>query len=646
MPFLPTTPTHSEVFIMSCHSSLPRPIRISPTPKAPVTIAILLCSYFAFAGIAAGQASSPLPDAWLSRWNAPALEDRPLQIVHGIRPEFAFADGVEDVLDPQATTRRTGEGMRYFLRRGRGGIVCNVAFDQYLESEDHWKTFVDGIDACARLGMVVWIYDEKGYPSGTAGGLVLRGNPEFEARVWAYAPDRPERIFLRAAFEHMHAANNYHAVRRYVNLLDDRAVDKFVHVTHDAYRQRVGEHFGKTIRAFFTDEPSLMDVNLGPIPEPARSRVPVEDRPDPTVQPLPVVPWAYDLEAQYRRRYGEDLAPDLERLFTGDTSRDKLVRRRYWTLVGDLLAERYFGRLARWCAENGLASSGHNLTEESLLHHVPHYGNALQAIAGMHIPGLDMLSSDPRAVIYSGWLTAAMPSSAALLRGGRRVMTEVSDFQQKMGGHGPVSLDAMQATAAWQAAWGVTEFTLYYGVEDRSIDDNRRYGEFVGRLNAVLKPASPVRRVALYYPALDMAEEYRPQADRLTLESQSPRMQRIVGSFMRIGQSLQRRQIPFVLIDHRFLEQSEQHGAMLCVGNAAFDRLIIPDGCRLPEAAAETVEAFKKAGGRVLVDGSQDPIGLENVVARLDPDWLVSPSNDMICLGRFRRNDREILLLV
>ena len=97
-----------------------------------------------------------LPAAWRSSWQSPPATDRPLQIVHGI---------------PAA--RASVEGMQYYRDRGLGGIVCNVAFDQYLQSEANWKTLEQGIAACRQLGLVVWLYDEEGYPSGAAGGLVL-----------------------------------------------------------------------------------------------------------------------------------------------------------------------------------------------------------------------------------------------------------------------------------------------------------------------------------------------------------------------------------------------------------------------------------------------------------------------------------------
>lgn len=494
--------------------------------------------------------------------------------------------------------------------------------------------------------MVVWIYDEKGYPSGSAGGLVLRNNPEYEAQELAYDASRPDPFILRPSYEFTHAANNYHAARRYPNLLDERAVRKFLALTHQAYRRHLGSDLGTVVRAFFTDEPSLLAVNLGQIPEAARRNVPVEDAPDPTARPLPAVPWVYDLADRYQQRYGEDLIAVRRSLFEGDSDADKTVRRRFWQLVGDLLSERYFGTIQQWCRENRVASSGHNLWEEALMHHPALYGNALKALTRMDIPGMDELSSDPAVVLHGHWMTAAMPASAAILSGGRRVFTEVSDFSEKMSGRGPASLPMMLGTAAWQAAMGVTEFTLYYSIRDRSAEDYRTYCEYVGRLNAVLKPARLAPRVLLYYPIYDLMAEYKPVAEPLSLNSQSPRAQRIVGSFQRLGTALTRSQIPFCLADYEALERMAVRNGRLALGRRPFSAVVLPSGVELPARAQAVIQRFAAAGGTVVSDDNGRPLDSPALVAALKPEHRLTPPSGEIVLGRFERDGYVILALV
>jgi hypothetical protein len=280
------------------------------------------------------------------------------------------------------------------------------------------------------------------------------------------------------------------------------------------------------------------------------------------------------------------------------------------------------------------------------LHHVPLYGNALKALCRMDIPGLDMLSSDPQAVIYTGWMTAILPASAALFNGGRKVMTEVSDFSQTMANGNTVSLEHMQATAAWQAALGVTEFMLYYDYRKRSAEDYRSYCDYVGRLNAVLRDAQPTCHILLYYPIHDLWSEYLPIPGKLTVESQSDRARMLVSSFMELGQQMVRQQVTFALADHELLSQSDVRGSQLDIRGHRFGALVLPVGAMLPKTVREKIEQFKSNGG-ILIRPAKQGTGIDfKKLSGLYADGSLSTPNDRIILGRFQRDGREILMLV
>lgn len=581
------------------------------------------------AGKVKPQPSFGLPADWISALADPPVECRPMQIVHGVPPSQA-----------------TPAAMKKLKELGLGGIVCNVNFDKYLVSQNHWDTLVRAVEACREVGLIVWIYDEEGYPSGAAGGLVLKQNPAFEALALTYDKSRKEPFALRPAYEHTHASNNFYAARRFPNLIDDKAVQCFIEKTHDAYWRRLKIHFGKTIQAFFTDEPSLMAVNIGQLPENVKKNVRVVDPLDENVKPLPSVPWVRDLPDQYRNRYGQDLLKVRSSLFEGNSEFDHEVRRHFWALISDLIAERYFGRLQEWAQSHGVDSSGHTLWEETPLHHVPLHGNALKALGRMDIPGLDMLNSNPEAVIYNGWLTAGLPASAAILNGRRKVMTEVSDFSEKMAGKGPASSELMQAAAAWQAALGVTEFTLYYSHAGRSAGDYRAYCDFVGRLNAVLREARPTPEVLLYYPIYDLWTEYIPVAEKLTAHSQSKRMQQIQSSFLELGRRILERQISFTVVDHELLANAEVIDSDLIIGPQRFKALVLPAGVELPEPAAKKLEQFEDAGGRIFrAELSMSDTDFGKLTGIFE-NGALSVKSDRIVVGRFVRDDRDILLVV
>lgn len=485
-----------------------------------------------------------LSDGWLADFAVPPRVFRPLQIVHG-----------RDLTDPKTVAY-------YRDDCGLGGLVVNVGGAGYVREAANWKRFVDGLQNLKDGGMRAWIYDEDGYPSLSAGGVVLEGFPELASLELAFDPERDPPIYVRDCYEFTHSSNNVCAARRYPNPLNPAATERFLDVTHRRYKAELSPELYDYVEAFFTDEPSLQAVNLGEIQDDIRVNVPTVDPLDPNKKALPVVPWGDDLEARYAEKYGEELAPNFQSLFAGSSDADRRVRRQFWSLVAELNAERFYGAIRNFCRENegGPVASGHTLYEENLIIHVPIDGNKIAALKMFDLPGLDMLNSDPVAYFWGCWLAAAFPCSAAEFVGSRKVMTEICDFSQlHSGDRKAVDLATMEAAAAWQAAFGVTEFTLYYGINGgenapyRNEGSHRDYCRYVGRLNAALRDASPVRPVLLYYPIEEMQEEYLPVAQKLELSTQSERARQLYESFNLIGEGLTRAQISFYVVDRSTL---------------------------------------------------------------------------------------------
>lgn len=484
-----------------------------------------------------------LSKEWQEVFAVPPRVYRPLQIVHG-----------RDLTDVNT--------VKYFRDQcGLGGLVVNVGGADYIRSDENWERFLTGVKNMKELGMRVWIYDEDGYPSLSAGGVVIDGRPDLWSLELAYDPEHDPPCYVRDCYEYTHSSNNVFKSRRYPNPLNPEATARFIDVTHRHYRSILGDLYDY-VEAFFTDEPSMMAANLGVIREEhIRSRVPTLDPIDPDKKELPVVSWCDDVEERYQEKYGEELGPNLKSLFEGDSENDKKVRRQFWTLLGELDRTRFYAQIQDFCHEdpNGPVASGHTLYEENILMHVPLDGNKIEALKKFDLPGMDMLNSDPLAYFYGCWAAAAFPCSAAEFVGQRRVMTEISDFSQlNVGDRMPVTLDVMNAAAAWQAAFGITEFALYYGIggaDYRNEGTHRNYCRFVGRLNAILRDAKPVRPILIYYPIEELQSEFRPYNGSLTdLSKQSERAQQIVHSFNILGAGLSRVQTSFCVIDRDTLK--------------------------------------------------------------------------------------------
>ena len=577
-----------------------------------------------------------LSEDWLADFAVPPRVWRPLQIVHG-----------RDLTDPKTS--------EYFRDEcGLGGLVVNVGGPGYVRNEENWTRFVKGVQNLRDAGMRVWIYDEDGYPSLEAGGVTLEGHPELRALELAYDPDHDPPYYVRDCYEFTHSSNNVARARRYPNPLNPEATKRFIDVTHRRYRETLGKDLYDYVEAFFTDEPSMMAANLGIIQEEhIRSRVPVDDPLDPDKKCLPVVSWNDDVEAKYREKYGEELRPKLSSLFSGETEEDKKVRRQFWSLLGELDCERYYGQIQDFCREDsdGPVASGHTLYEENLIMHVPLDGNKMDVLKRFDIPGMDMLNSDPVAYYYGCWTAAAFPCSASEFIGRRRVMTEISDFSQlNSGDRKPVDLATMEAVAGWQAAFGVTDFTLYYtigGAEYRNEETHRNYCRFVGRLNAVLNDAKPVRPILLYYPIEELQSEFIPHAEKISASAQSERAQQIKSSFDILGAGLSRIQTSFCVVDRKTLENLTKNPKNAKEAEFLQGRF---SGVIFPRCSEEIDYDWADPNFRVYRVSEEKPINIWEDVARelgdfTGPRLTPVPAYPSFVEGAFERDGRFVFVV-
>ena len=181
-----------------------------------------------------------------------------------------------------------------FSEMGFGGAIFSSGtglITPYLSEE--WFGLVSACaDEAKKLGMKLWIYDEDRWPSGAAGGLVTK-DKRFRQRYIRHSVDeefpaaedsvelaryavilnestivgcrRIRRGAKLGADEHLMVFNRFISPaneswfngQNYLDVLNPKAVEKFVDITYEAYRRHLAPEFGKVIPGFFTDEPNL-----------------------------------------------------------------------------------------------------------------------------------------------------------------------------------------------------------------------------------------------------------------------------------------------------------------------------------------------------------------------------------------------------
>jgi len=530
---------------------------------------------------------------------------------------------------------------------GYGGLVTNVSFSMYLENDEMWDDF----ESLAKytiedMGLRMWIYDERGYPSGSAGGLVLKDNPEWQSRgivcltavskrqetlkiskpyghisnAAAYAikgkdletadystykdlseyVDKdgtlnwpaPEAgwivisIYEKNFFENTHSAFNWSEVRRYIDLLRKEPVEKFIDLTYQRYFDHVGKYFGKGIEAFFTDEPSLMGTYFVDPPPTSPSII---DTPDTDIPLLATANYGDQLLSEFKTRRGYDATKYLSLLFAGQSDDARKFRWDYYQTTSELVAENYTGQIGKFCEEHDIALSGHMLFEEDISKHPIFEGDYLQIMKNMQFPGIDMLTSHPNTALDWASTAAKFASSAADFSNRKTVMSEVSDAFDGVKG----DVADRVGSVAVQYALGVNQINSYYNPLDMTEDENRLFTDTIGRFGYMLDGGKHVSRVAVYYPIEGIWTQTTPPENLLTFNHS---VNDISNNFKEVSLELLRNQIDYDYLDYVNISQCEiKDGKIVSPSNEQFSVLIVPN---TPALDSKTIDFMLNAADK------------------------------------------------
>ena len=530
--------------------------------------------------------------------------------------------------------------IRTLTTQGFGGVVCNVSFTDYLVSEDKWIAFKRAVRAAQKAGMALWLYDEKGYPSGNAGGLVLQDHPEWEAQGLLIADAEsdggavalilpPGKPFLIAAFpvkngnnemggkvdlsaqvrdgqlrwelppgrwhvmaitesrlfEGTHAEMNLWKRIPYLNLLVPEATARFLEVTHQRYAQQLGDNLGRWFVSTFTDEPSLMSLFLKPMPYRA-------------------LPWAAHLPGEFRKRRGYALEPVVPALIAEAGADGRRWRHDFWQTVGELVSENFFGQIQDWCRPHQILSGGHLLMEENIVTHVPLYGDFFRCIRRLDAPSIDCLTSLPPDV---PWYIARLLSSAAELEGKTVVMSETSDHAQRYRPPGDkrppraVTEAEIRGTCNRLVVSGVNAITSYYSFADLSNLQLRRLNEWVGRCCTLLRGGHQVADIALLYPTESLWTRFRPARN---WANDAPKATQVEAIYRAAADSLFAAQRDFTFVDSRALTEAKANAGALIHKDQRWRVVVLPGADTLPLAAWENLAIFVRSGGVLIALGT------------------------------------------
>ena len=537
------------------------------------------------------------------------------------------------------------------------------------------------------LGMLTWLYDEDRFPSGAAGGLVTKERA-LRQKYLVFSPEPLEenrdrcllaryevileqgclkeyRMLEEGTSERRRAENGriwylYREIagdnpwfnnQAYVDTLNPKAIDRFLEITHEAYFRALGEEFGKSVPAIFTDEPQFSSKNtLGFAGEETRM----------------TLPWTDDFALTYREAYGTDFFAGFpECVWELPNGKASAARYRYHDHLCDRFVRAFADRIGAWCRAHGILLTGHLMQEPTLESQTGSVGEAMRSYRSFDIPGIDMLYD-------SRELNTAKQAQSAVRQYGREGMLSelygVTGWEFDFRGH--------KLAGDWQAALGVTVRVHHLTWTSMAGEAKRDYPASIGyqspwyreypliedyfaRLNTALTRGIPVVKVAvihpiesywLYWGTREQTQEKREEMDRNFRE---------LTEWLLLGQIdfdfISEALWPELTPDEKLLEAGERaaeteraadreraaeteraavreraaeteraadreraaktervagRGQMPADGTSAFmvgkmmyDTILVPNCVTLRRSTLKRLEAFKKSGGRVIFAG-------------------------------------------
>lgn len=383
-------------------------------------------------------------------------------------------------------------GVHAFLIHPRAGLPRSIGW----MSQNMIDFMRFAIEEAARRNMWVMLYDEGMYPSGSSSGQVVEENPAYRTRgLFAIDLDETEpgttkydiRIGANGEPELAQNQNLVAIVKRKKNghriaiidraikpgysvirglhfvqdnpprranrkevpenlppaadILNPEAVACFIRLVYQRFYDEFKEHFGKTVKAIFTDEPSILAK----------------------LSERGAIPGTTGILEHVNAFLGYDFTEHLPSMWYKDEPDAERYRRDYSRAVTARLEETFYAQIHRWCASHNIDLTGHPAAPDDI-GHLRHFDIPGQDIVWRYIePG------KPSALEGSQSTQGKCASSAMIHLGRRRNLNEYCGAY----GHN-FTFEEMKWLTHWLIVRGcnlLVPHAFYYSIRGPRIDE-------------------------------------------------------------------------------------------------------------------------------------------------------------------------------
>lgn len=524
-----------------------------------------------------------------------------------------------------------------FKEMGLGGFHMHVRTglkNPYLD-DAYMELIKNCVDKARAEDMLAWLYDEDRWPSGAAGGLVTK-DEQFRSRSLIFTIElngadltvntsraeasRSANGKVLAAYDVILDKNGYlqsykrinesdeakgtkwYAVlevcgnspwfndQAYADTLNKKAIERFIEVTHEKYKAKVGNEFDKTVPAIFTDEPQFTRKQT------FKNSFDTDDV---------AMPWTDDVPELYQKAYGADIFDTLPEIFWDlKDSAPSIHRYRYHDFIAELFAQSFADTVGSWCNKNGIALTGHMMEEPTLHSQTAALGEAMRSYRSFRLPGIDLLCNSHE------FTTAKQAQSATHQYGYEGVLSEL---------YGVTGWDCNFRTykhqGDWQAALGITvrvphlswyamageakrDYPASISYQSPWCKEYKLVEDHFARVNTALTRGKPVIKVGVIHPVESFWLHWGPN-DKSAIFRDG-----LDEKFLALSEWLLTGSVDFNFIcESQLPALCEKGDAPFKVGKMSYDTIIVP-GCEtLRSTTLERLEEFKKAGGRLIFLG-------------------------------------------
>lgn len=531
--------------------------------------------------------------------------------------------------------------IEYMKEMGFGGFHMHPRVGMSTEYlSDEFMALIRGcVEKAKSEDMLAYLYDEDKWPSGFAGGYNTK-NVENRQKMLFFTSepyndgtltvdddiknsrlDLPEsKYYLLSCYDvALDERGNMTSYRRigldekaegrkwfaymeyatptpwfngeaYADTLSAPVIENFVKITHERYKECVGDEFDRAVPSIFTDEPQFRQKQTLKTPFDTRGAI---------------VPFTSDFNITFKKAYGYSILDTLPEVFferaDGIASR---ARYHFHDHIAERFAHAFSDTVGKWCENNGIALTGHMMQEPTLLSQTASLGDCMRSYRGFTIPGIDMLCDRLE-------LTTAKQCQSAVHQYGREgMMSElygVTNWDFDFKGH--------KLQGDWQAALGVTlrvphlfwvsmrgeakrDYPASIGYQSPWYKEYKYIEDHFARVNTAMTRGTPDVKIAVVHPVESYWLRFGPTSQTtLWREELEVRFDEMIKWLL------------FATLDFDYICESllpSQYGGAnggFTVGKMKYDAVVVPSLHTIRKTTLDALEQFANAGGKVIFMG-------------------------------------------